>query len=89
MKTVGSHTQNTSLSSAATIAVPPRATYMMAQAQTQNVRLRFDGTAPTATVGFLLTAGGEPVLIPVPSNGQVKAIETTASAKLDYQFLGS
>ena len=87
MIAVGSHTQNTSLSSAVSITVPPQATHVLLQAQTQDVRVTIDGTAPTATKGFLVVAAWDWTILPVPSNGTLKAIEVAASAKLDYQFI--
>jgi hypothetical protein len=83
----GTHGQNTTLSSAQTIAIPAGANYVILSAQSQDVRIRLDGTAPTATVGFLINADADPVGIPVAADAVIKAIETAASAKLDYQFL--
>jgi hypothetical protein len=85
---IGSHTQNTSLSTAVDITVPAGATAMMVQAGTQNVRFTLDNstTNATTTVGFLLTAGDPPVIIPSYPGQIISVIEVTASAKLDYQF---
>ena len=52
----------------------------------QDVRLRFDATDPTASVGFLLRAVDAPAFLPVTSASQMRVIETAASATLDYQF---
>ena len=50
--------------------------------------ITLDGTTPTTTVGLLLTAGA----VPLQLRGQnavrsLKAIEVTASAKLNYEYL--
>lgn len=87
MTTVGSHTQNSTLSTVQSITVPPQASHVLLQAQTQDVRVTIDGTAPTATKGFLIVAAWDWTVLPVPSNGTLKAIEVAASAKLDYQFI--
>lgn len=84
---VGSHTQNTSLSSAVTITISANVNALLMGAQTQNVLYTLDGTMPTATKGFVLVAGAAPTLVPVVEGQTVKVIEATASAKLDYQML--
>jgi hypothetical protein len=56
----------------------------LVQAETQNVRWRDDGTAPTTTVGHVLAAG-ESMLYEGDLN-QIKFIEVTASAKLNVTF---
>lgn len=60
--------------------VPPGATSVLLQAETKDVRLRFDNEAPTATDGFKLVAG-----TPFAWAGdftRVQAIEVAASAVL-------
>jgi len=85
--TIGSHTQNASLNTVQSITVPALAGVVLMQATTQNVRYTLDGTTPTTSKGFVLKAGEEPQLVPVEPGNTIKAIEETASAKLDYQFL--
>lgn len=87
---IAEHRQFTSLSASTNI-IP--ATYAGAvegvwiQAETQNVRVRCDGTAPTATVGTLVYAGDPPTFFPFnPSS--INAIEATASAKINAEFVG-
>ena len=49
------------------------------QPLTQSVRVRTDGTAPTSTVGTLVPAGGEGIIVfGDPAN--IKIIETAVSA---------
>lgn len=81
---LGDHTRNSALSAAVTLARPEDANFLLIQAETQNVRVTLDGTTPTATVGFLLTAG-DPVTV-LPVHEDVKAIEVTASAVINYQW---
>ncbi|MGB5052680.1 MAG: hypothetical protein WBO46_27260 [Caldilineaceae bacterium] len=86
-ETKGSHTRNATLSTAVDIAVPVGAVQLIIQAETQNVRLTLDGTTPTATVGFLLTAGATVYTFPVAYGMTVKIIQTTATAVVNYQFV--
>ncbi len=82
---VGSHTRNASLSSAVTLTKPATATRLLIQCETQNVKFTLDGTAPTATTGFLLVASDPAILIPVGGTA-VKVIEVAASASINYQW---
>lgn len=68
--------------------VPTEAGGVLLQAETQNVRFRTDGTAPTTSVGLILIAGDAPVLLSgKDAIRNLKVIETTASAKLNYAFV--
>jgi type 1 fimbria pilin len=60
---------------------------MLVQALTQNVRVRLDGSAAAAGVGFQIKAGDAPVTLPVKPAQVVSFIEETATANLQYQFL--
>ena len=82
----GAHTQVADLSSAVTLAKPAGATQLMLQPLTNNIRYRLDGVAPDASTGFQLEAGTL-LVIPVPG-ADVRVIEETASASLEYQWLG-
>lgn len=83
---VGSHTQNSTLSSAQTITMSAGTTKLLIQAFTQNVRYTLDGTTPTASKGFRLTAGNDPTMIPVITGQTIKLIEETTSASIEYQL---
>ena len=84
---VGSHTQDTSVSSATAITITAPANAILCGAQTQNILYTLDGTTPTTTKGFILVAGAVPTLIPVIPGQVVTFIEAAGSAKLDYQLL--
>lgn len=75
--------QITSLGSAAGLPTIPSGTKLVSiSVESQAVRMRDDGTAPTSTVGLLLPVGG-----PWPYSGTLTAIEfiqTAASATIDY-----
>lgn len=84
--------QITSLSSAQNLTVPtngplgskqqPTVAYIICE--TQAVRWRDDGTAPTASVGMPLATG-----VPFPYDGdltKIQFIEQTASAKLNVAY---
>lgn len=84
--------QITSLSAATGLTVPTRTadgskqqpTFALIIAETQGVRWRDDGTAPTASVGMPLAVG-----IPLQYDGdltKIKFIEQTASAKLNISY---
>ena len=82
----GDHTQRDDLATVKTITVPSDAGVWMVQASTQNVRFTLDGTTPTATKGFLITAAQAPLYIPVEGASSIKVIEVSTTAVLDYQF---
>jgi len=82
---VGSHTQNSSLSSAQTLTKPAGASRIFLQALTQNIRVTLDGTTPTASKGFQVTSG-EYIVIPFGGTA-IKVIEESASASIEYQWL--
>ena len=86
MRTVGAHVNRNDLAAAKTVSVSADATHMMIHCTTQNVRITLDGTAPTITLGLLIVAASNPVLLPVPSGGSVKMIEVATTAVADYQF---
>ena len=76
--------QITSLGSAATLTVPTGALRALLTVEGQSIRLRDDGTAPTASVGLLLPVGG-----PWPYNGPLSAvriIQTAATATVDLCY---
>lgn len=83
---LGSHTSNATISSATTLTPPTGATLLMIQATGQNVLITLDGTTPTATAGFTLYAGDPPSLVPVAEDAVIQVIESTATARINYQF---
>jgi hypothetical protein len=89
-QTVGSvdtplgYQQITSLSSSAALTIPAGAKRAIIQAETQDVRWRDDGTAPTASVGMVISAGDR--LAYTGSLSAIRFIEATASAKLNVSY---
>lgn len=83
---VDDHTTNNSLSTAKSITVPANANGVILQAITQNVRVKFKGTA-TTTTGFQIAAGATPKLYPVAPGGTLSIIEEAATAVLQIQFV--
>ena len=85
--------QITSLTAATSLTVPTvdpvsglntKPTIALITPETQGVRWRDDGTAPTASVGMPLAAG-----VPLQYDGdlsKIKFIEQTASAKLNISY---
>jgi hypothetical protein len=77
--------QITGLSAATALTPAAGATVAVVQAESQDVRWRDDGTAPTASVGMVLKAGEVARFSNTPL-ASVKFIETTASAKLNVAY---
>lgn len=84
------HQQMTSLSSATAPTITAGTRWILAQAESQSVRWRCDGTAPTASVGMIIYAGDAPTILPIASTSiaNLKFIEVAASAKLNLTYLG-
>jgi hypothetical protein len=76
--------QITSLSASTALTVPVGANLALIVAETQAVRWRDDGTAPTASVGMPLATG-----VSLSYDGDLKAIrfiEQSASATLNVSY---
>lgn len=91
--TTGGAGQYASLTAARTLAtivgtIPPTATHLWIECEAQNVRYRLDGTDPTAAIGLRLLAGTtvQGMLLTKAQWKGFKAIEETATAKLNWQF---
>jgi len=79
------YSQLSVLSSAAGLGTIPNGVKLtLIQAESQDIRWRDDGVNPTASVGMVLEAGQTLVYNGNPA--AFKAIETTASAKLNITF---
>ena len=78
------HEQITSLSAAAALTVPAGAQVALITAQTQAVRFRDDGIAPTAAIGLPLAAGD--TLTYEGDLSAIQFIEQTASAALNIAY---
>lgn len=76
--------QITSMSSAQSLSVPDGATMAVMVAETQDVRWRDDGTAPTGSVGMPLVAGEYYVY--TGQLRQIQVIEQAASAALNVTY---
>lgn len=76
--------QITSLSSSTGLTVPQDAKRALIQAESQQVRWRDDGTAPTASVGMTLDAGS--TLAYTGNLAAIRLIEVSASAKLNVSY---
>ena len=82
--TAKGYLQLTTLTTAQALTVPEGATYAYLRAEDKAVRIRDDGTDPTAAVGFPIVAG-ETLLYTGPL-ATLRVIETEASAKLNCLF---
>jgi len=83
---VGSHESAADYSSAVTVTIPTGADRFMIQTITQNVRFTLDGTTPTTTKGFRVTAGRDPIIFPLANETSLKIIEEAATAVVELQF---
>ena len=75
----------TVLTSSTALTPTANAKLALIQAETQNVRWRDDGVAPTASIGMLLEAGQ--ILVYNGDLAAIRFIETTASASLNITYL--
>lgn len=83
---LGAHSSGANIAAATSLTAPARATKLIIQALTQNVRFTLDGTTPTAILGFQIRAGDPPFTIPVAPGVTVKVIQEAATASLQYQW---
>lgn len=82
---VGNHNTQACPSST-TITLPNGANAILIQATGQNIRIRFDNTAPTPASGFQIRAGDPPTLIVLPDTMRsFLAIQEAASGFLEWQ----
>lgn len=79
--------QITSLAASTALTVPDGTQLALIQCETQNVRWRDDGNAPTTSVGMLMTTSSD-VLIYNGSLLDIRFIEVSASAKLNVAYYG-
>jgi len=81
----GAHVSQ-SLSGVYSPTTPDDATKCLVQAITQNARFTMDGTAPTSSIGFRITAGDPPMVIPASGSIGLKFIQETAGSVLQLQW---
>jgi hypothetical protein len=70
------------------LTTPKEARLLIVQATVQDIRYTIHRlSAPSATSGFVLTAGNDPLIIPVEGEDfQFKAFDGTHTAVLQYQW---
>lgn len=83
---VGTHS-NPTFATATALEKPAGATQLLIQVSGQNVRFTLDGSDPSATKGFLITAGSDPLIISVPGSTVIKLIQVAATATVQLQWL--
>lgn len=84
----GSHTQDTSITTATVITVADTAaTHVMVQNSSDTVNMRYtvEGTTPTATLGFLLEPGWY-FISPIEGT-TITVIESGGTGQVDFQGL--
>lgn len=93
---IGPHLQDTTISSATVLApstvglasdeMEDQVNCILLQCLTRDVRYTLDGTTPTSSVGFVLSAGSPPMLIYITPGVVVTVIESIATASVEFQF---
>lgn len=90
---LGAHTQNATIGAATVIApaaladdLESRVNCILLQSTGTNVRYTLDGSTPTATNGFVLTAGYDPILLYWGTGVILTVIQESATATLIYQW---
>ena len=76
--------QITSLSGSTALTVPDKASLAVIQPESQNVRYRDDGVAPTASTGMKIVAND--LLFYTGDFSAIRFIEETGSAKLNVTY---
>lgn len=69
-----------------TLNIPTGVEEVLVQATVQNIRYTTNGTNPTASSGFVLISGNDPIAIPVTKNTKLKFISETAGAILEFEY---
>lgn len=81
------YNRDATVSTATSFATPPAgATAVVVQAETQNIRVTCDGTAPTATVGLLVKTT-DPGVVITGDIAKLQVIEVAASAAVSLTYL--
>lgn len=87
---IGAHTQRADLATVQTVSPPgsgstaSQVSRIIVQAFDQNIRYTLDGSDPTTSFGFRLTATNDPILIPLGPNTTLKFVEEAATAILSF-----
>jgi hypothetical protein len=81
---VVSFQQITSLAASTALTVPAKAKAALITVTTQPVRVRFDGNAPTASVGHQIAVGDH--LFVAGDLAGIRIIQTAASANVDVTY---
>lgn len=84
---IGAHLSNSLGGSAESFTTPPRADGLWLQVTVQNAYYTLNGTTPTSSVGFLLTAAAAPVFIPTKAGDVLKVLRATSGAILQRQYV--
>lgn len=81
------HQKLTVAASAAGLTVPSEVNYAVMSVETGAMRVRVDGTSPTASIGFLVSAGQELKVFGEDQLNNLKMIRVTSdSAVLNIQY---
>ena len=90
---VGDHNDGTDISSAIVlspandgIATTDFVDKLLIQALDQSARFTISGTTPTSSVGFQLTAGNDPIIIPLGESTVITIIQAAATTDLQHQW---
>jgi hypothetical protein len=83
------HLQDTTIDSATTLTPPAGTTHLVVQvtSASKNARYRLDGGTPTASLGFVLVAQADPLILPCFMGYTFIFIAETSGAVIDYCWL--
>lgn len=84
---LGNHSVYNTLTSAVTFTKPDGATHIAFQPRTKAVYYTIDGTTPTATNGFKVSADDSDVVPVGDSVANIRIVEAEASASVGYIWL--
>lgn len=84
---IGSHAQDTTITAAETLTAPAGARKLFIQVLgSANIRVRFDGVDPTASIGFQIKPDDGIVCLYVGTGVGVRVIAESGSPEIQYQW---
>lgn len=86
-RSIGAHVATTLGAGATVITIPDRADGVRIATLTQDVYFTINGTVPTTSLGFKLTAGAEERFIPLSKKDTLTVIRAANGAILQHQFV--
>lgn len=79
------------ITQATTLTHDANADYTILQAKVQNIYFTLDGSVPSATNGFILAVGSDPIAFDIVDNQMIKVLQAASGARLvqqDMKYIG-